>query len=212
MKVRDQTRAEELVNSLSHGLACLAGLIALPFLIVTLAGHSQVPTLIGAIVFGVTMVLLYMTSALYHALPPGKAKRVFEKLDHAAIYLFIAGSYTPFALGVLAGKWGWALFGAVWGLASVGITLKALNLLAHPILSTALYLVMGWLVLFAAAPLVAHIARPGLMWLVAGGLAYTAGVVFYLTDSRIRFGHSIWHLFVVGGSTCHFVAVLLYAN
>jgi hemolysin III len=156
-------------------------------------------------------VLLYFTSTLYHALPPGRAKRVFLKLDHGAIYLFIAGSYTPFALGVMGGAWGWTLFGLVWAMALMGIALKAFDRLSHPWLSTGLYLAMGWLVLIAAVPLVERVPSAGLTLLVAGGVAYTAGVVFFMLDSRVRYAHAIWHLFVAAGTTLHYFAVLGYA-
>jgi hemolysin III len=157
------------------------------------------------------MVLLYLTSTLYHALPAGRAKRIFLKLDHGAIYLFIAGSYTPFALGALAGSWGWTLFGLVWSLAAVGITLKTFGRLSQTWLSTGLYLVMGWLVLIAAVPLMQKVPLPGIELLVAGGLAYSAGVVFFVLDSRLRYAHAVWHGFVAAGTACHFFAVLGFA-
>ena len=144
-------------------------------------------------------------------MPAGRAKRVFMKLDHGAIYLFIAGSYTPFALGVLGGPWGWTLFGIVWSLAVVGVALKAMDRLSHPWVSTALYLVMGWLVLVAAVPLVQRVPAAGVALLLAGGIAYTAGVVFFMLDSRWRYAHAVWHSFVVAGTTFHFFAVLGYA-
>lgn len=207
---RPQSLGEEIANCVSHGVALLAAVVAVPFLIAA-AKDLGVANVIGAGVFAVTMVLLYLTSTLYHALPAGRAKRIFQKLDHGAIYLFIAGSYTPFALGALAGPWGWTLFGLVWGLAAVGTMLKAFDLLTHPWLSTGLYLLMGWLVLIAAVPLVEHVALPGVVLLVAGGIAYTAGVVFFILDSRWRYAHAVWHGFVVAGTGCHFFAVLSYS-
>jgi hemolysin III len=210
MTERPQTLGEEIANSVSHGVALLAAIAAAPILIdaTRLLGAANV---VGAVVFAATMVLLYLTSTLYHALPPGRAKRVFMKLDHGAIYLFIAGSYTPFALGVLGGPWGWTLFGVVWSIAAVGVTLKAFDRLSHPWLSTGLYLVMGWLALIAAAPLVERMAQPGLALLLAGGLAYTVGVVFFMLDSRLRYAHTVWHGFVAAGTGFHFFAVLNYA-
>jgi len=210
MTERPQTLGEEIANSLSHGVALLAAIAAVPILIdaTRLLGAANV---VGAVVFAATMVLLYLTSTLYHALPPGRAKRVFMKLDHGAIYLFIAGSYTPFALGVLGGPWGWTLFGVVWSIAAVGVTLKAFDRLSHPWLSTGLYLVMGWLALIAAAPLVERMPQPGLALLLAGGLAYTVGVVFFMLDSRLRYAHTVWHGFVAAGTGFHFFAVLNYA-
>jgi hemolysin III len=210
MKTRPQSLGEEIANSVSHGVALLAAIGAVPFLIAS-ARRLSLASFIGTLVFAATMVLLYLASTLYHALPAGRAKRIFLKLDHGAIYLFIAGSYTPFALGALGGPWGWTLFGLVWSLAVIGVTLKAFDRLSHPWLSTGLYLVMGWLVLIAAVPLIEKVPLPGLIWLVAGGLAYTTGVVFFVLDSRVRYAHAVWHGFVVAGTGCHFFAVLGYA-
>lgn len=207
---RAQSLGEEIANSVSHGVALLAAIAALPFLLAA-ASHLGVADVVGASVFAATMVLLYLISTLYHALPAGRAKRVFMRLDHGAIYVFIAGSYTPFALGVLGGPWGWTLFGLVWSLAVLGVTLKAVDRLSHPWLSAGLYLVMGWLVLIAVVPLVERVPLPGIALLVAGGLAYTIGVVFFMLDSRFRYAHAVWHGFVVAGSGCHFFAVLGYA-
>jgi len=211
MEVRPQTRGEEIANSVSHGVALLAAAVAVPFLIIAAARHGGAANVVGACVFATTMLLLYGTSTLYHALPESRAKRVFMKLDYSAIYLFIAGSYTPFAFGVLGGPWGWTLFGLVWSMAAFGVTLKAFDRLSHPILSTGLYLAMGWLVLIAAGPLVERVPAMGLALLAAGGLAYTAGVVFFLLDSRYRFAHAVWHVFVAAGTGFHFFAVLGYA-
>jgi len=209
MTDRIQTPAEEWANSLSHGLGFLAALALAPILIVQARGATAV---VGASVFAATMVLLYAASTLYHALPAGRAKRVFTTLDHSAIYLFIAGSYTPFALGALSGPWGWTLFGLVWFMALAGVVLKSVRLLDHAWLSTGLYLAMGWLVLVAAVPLIQRVATPGLWLLVAGGLAYSLGVVFFALDSRIRFAHAVWHGFVLLGTGLHVSAVLGYAG
>jgi hemolysin III len=211
MTIRIQTLGEEIANSVSHGFGLLAALVAVPLLLVVTAQHGAAINIVGVSIFAATLLALYAVSTIYHALPEGRAKRVFLKLDHAAIFVFIAGCYTPFALGPLHGQLGWSLLAAVWGLAAVGVTLKALDRLAHPWLSTALYLVMGWLVVFAAGPLFAHVPLAGILWLAAGGIAYTLGVGFFLADSRFRFGHAIWHLFVLAGTTCHFVAVLDYS-
>ncbi|MFZ2295084.1 MAG: hemolysin III family protein, partial [Polaromonas sp.] len=192
MTERTQSLGEEIANSVSHGVALLAAIGAVPFLIVS-ARNLGAASFIGVIVFAATMVLLYLTSTIYHALPDGPAKRVFLKLDYGAIYLFIAGSYTPFALGALGGAWGWTLFGLVWSLALIGITLKVFDRLTHPWLSTGLYLLMGWLVLIAAVPLLKQVPLQSLIWLVAGGLAYTVGVLFFVLDSRIRYSHAVWH-------------------
>jgi len=210
MTKRPQSLGEEIANSVSHGVALVAAVASVPFLIAS-ARHQSATGFVGTLVFAATMVLLYLASTLYHALPGGRAKRVFLKLDHGAIYLFIAGTYTPFALGALSGAWGWSLFGVVWLLAAIGITLKALDRLTHPWLSTGLYLAMGWLVVVAAVPLLERVPLSGVMWLVAGGVAYTVGVVFFVFDSRIRYSHAVWHGFVAMGTACHFVAVQNYA-
>jgi len=207
---REQSVGEEIANSISHGVACLMAIGAAPVLLYLVADKGAA-NIVGASIFVGTMVLLYLISALYHALPEGRAKRVFMRLDHGFIYLFIAGTYTPFTLGALSGPWGWTLFGIIWGLAAIGVVMKACNWLSHPWLSTGLYLLMGWLVLIAAIPMLEKVAPAGIAWLVAGGLAYTFGVVFYVLDSRLRFAHFIWHLFVMGGTSCHFFAVLWYA-
>jgi hemolysin III len=204
---RPQSVGEEIANSVVHGVALILAIVALPLLIDATHGLG-LPSFIGTCVFAATMILLYLTSTLYHSLPVGPTKRAVLRLDHGAIYFFIAGSYTPFALGAANGSWGWTLFGLVWSLAIIGAVLKALDRLSHPWLSTGLYLVMGWLVLIAAIPLVEHIPRHGVEWLMAGGLAYTVGVIFFVLDSRLRYSHAVWHCFVVAGTGCHFLAVI----
>lgn len=206
---RPQSLGEEIANSAIHGAALLATIVAVPFLIGSVR-HVSVLHVTGTCVFAITMVLLYLTSTLYHSLPSGRAKHAILKLDHGAIYFFIAGSYTPFALGAVNGYWGWLLLGLVWSLALLGATLKVLDRLSHPWLSTGLYLAMGWLVLIAAVPLVEHIPHQGLVLLVSGGVAYTVGVLFYTLDSRLRYSHAVWHCFVVVGTGCHLSAVLSY--
>lgn len=208
---REQSLAEEIANSISHAIALAAALAGTPFLIMHAVRHGDAGFIVGTSIFSATMIILYLASALYHALPAGKAKRVFRVIEHSAIYLLIAGTYTPFTLGVLRGAWGWTLFGIVWGLAATGVALKAFNQASHPILSTGLYLLMGWVIVIAADPLFARVPTAGLLWLLAGGLSYTAGVAFFATDSRLRYGHFIWHLFVIAGTACHYFAVLWYA-
>ena len=210
MSERPQSLGEEIANSVSHGVALVAAIIGAPFLIIAARDYGAA-NVVGASVFAATMILLYLSSTLYHAIRPGRLKQVFRKLDHSAIYFFIAGSYTPFALGALGGPWGWTLFGIVWTLAVAGTLLKTFNRLSHPWLSTGLYLVMGWLVLIAAVPLAERVTGPGIALLVAGGIAYTAGVAFYMLDSRLRYAHAIWHGFVAAGTGFHFFAVLNYA-
>jgi hemolysin III len=211
MDERAQSLGEEIANSVSHGFGFLAAVVAAPILIVATARHGSAINIAGASIFSAAMVLLYCASTLYHALPGKRVKAIFKKLDHGAIYLLIAGTYTPFTLGVLAGAWGALLLAAVWSLAVAGVALKSFDRLAHPLLSTGLYLVMGWLVVIAIGPVVDRIPLPGLALLAAGGLAYTAGVFFFVMDSRLRYAHFVWHLFVVAGTTCHFFAVLWYA-
>lgn len=208
---RTQTLGEEIANSLSHGVGLLAATIAVPVLVLAAAQRGGAMGIVGASVFAATVLLLYFTSTIYHALPDNRAKRLFQLLDHGAIYLLIAGTYTPFTLGVLRGTWGWTLFGMIWGLALAGVVLKIVCGLRYPTFSTGLYLVMGWLALIAAKPLWLHVPTWGIAWLLAGGIAYTVGVVFFWMDDRLRYGHFVWHLFVLVGTTCHFIAVLQYA-
>jgi hemolysin III len=208
---RPSSPGEELANSISHGVGLVLVLIAAPVLLVTAARRGGTAAVVGASIFTATMVLLYLSSTLYHALPRNKAKRVLRVLDHSAIFLLIAGTYTPFTLGVLRGAWGWTLLGLVWSLAVLGIVLKAVGGLRHPVLSTGLYLGMGWLILIAVRPLWLRVPLPGLLWLAAGGLAYTAGVAFFAAEP-MRFSHFVWHLFVLAGTACHFLAVLWYAT
>lgn len=206
---RAQTVGEEIANSISHAVGFLGALIALPALVVDAVPHGAA-AIVGAAVFAASMAFLYLTSTLYHALAPNRAKRVFQILDHGAIYLLIAGTYTPFTLGVLRGPWGWTLFGCIWALAGAGIVLKAVGGVRDPRLSTGLYLAMGWLILIAAKPLWHAMPGWGLFWLATGGAAYTAGVGFYAAD-RLRYAHFVWHLCVLAGTTCHVLAVLRYA-
>jgi hemolysin III len=207
---RLQTRGEEMANCISHALGVLAALAAVPVLVMA-AAERGAAAVVGTSVFAGSMVLLYAVSTIYHALPQTPAKSLFRLLDHIAIYLLIAGTYTPFTLGVLRGGWGWTLFGLVWGLAIVGIFLKAFAGVRSEVFSVMLYLAMGWLCLIAAGPIISIVPAWGLVWLLAGGLAYTIGVVFYALDHRVQYCHFVWHLFVIAGTACHFVAVLGYA-
>ena len=211
MRAEAELLGEEIANSVSHGVGLLASLAAIPFLIAATIRRGGPFDIVGASVFSATIVLLYAASTLYHALPDNKAKRVFRVLDHGAVFLLIAGTYTPFTLGALRGPWGWTLLGLVWSLAAVGIVLTALAGFRYPRLSTGVYLGMGWLMLVAIKPLWLGVPLTGVLWLLAGGLAYTAGVVF-LTAKRMRYSHFVWHLFVLAGSTCHFIAVYRYAG
>jgi hemolysin III len=209
---RPQTWGEELANSISHGIGFLLAVASLPVLLGFAQGNGSTMNNVAVCVFSATMMLLYLVSAVYHAVPAGRAKELLNRCDHAAIYLFIAGSYTPFVLGVLRGGWGWSMFGVVWAMAALGVAAKLLNRLKHPLWSTGLYVAMGWVAVLAAAPLLARMPGAGLAWLIAGGVSYTAGAVVFLYDSRVKYAHFVWHLFVLGGSACHFFAVLGYAS
>jgi hemolysin III len=198
----------ERFSSLSHvvgGVLAIAGTIVL---IVLAAERGDPWRIVSFSVYGATLIFLYTSSGLYHALS-GRARRVFRRLDHAAIYLLIAGTYTPFALGPLRGPWGWSLFGVLWGLAVLGIVQEFIPQRTRR-MSMIFYIVMGWLIVIAVDPLTRHLAPGGLMWLLAGGLFYTLGVIFFIFDEKWRFGHEIWHLFVLAGSIAQYGAVLLY--
>jgi hemolysin III len=208
---REQSRGEEIANSISHGAGLIAALAGTPFLILHAVRLDDARFIVGASIFCATVILLYFASAFYHALPFGKAKRCFRIIEHCAIFFLIAGTYTPLTLGLLHGAFGWTLFGIIWGLAIAGVVLKAFFKASYPILSTGLYLMMGWLLVIAVKPLFDRMPTAGLCWLIAGGLSYTAGVIFFATDSRVPYGHLIWHLFVIAGTTCHFFLILWYA-
>lgn len=206
-----QSRGEEVANAVSHGAGLLATLAFLPVLIVVAARRHDAWGVVGAAVFGISMALLYSTSLFYHAMPHRTlAKRVWRVLDHSAIYILIAGTYTPFALGALRGPVGYTLFGVMWGCAAVGVVLKSVGGFGYPKLSTVMYVVMGWAALFVLKPMWERVGPQGLAWVLAGGLAYTGGVVFYARD-KYPYRHFLWHLCVVAGSACHGWAVLWYA-
>jgi hemolysin III len=205
---RDQSLGEEIANSVSHGVGALAAMAVTPIMIVKAKGAAAV---VGVSIFGATMILLYLSSTLYHAFPHSKTKRVFNIFDHGAIFLLIAGTYTPFTLGVLRGIWGWSLLIVVWILAILGVVLKSVAGAKSTKLSTGLYLAMGWLAVFAIKPFWLNMPAAGLIWLVAGGVMYSAGVAFFVAE-RIRYSHFIWHLFVMAGTACHVVAVIGYAH
>lgn len=207
---RPQSAGEEVANSISHGAGFVAAVIGTPFLLAEAARVGSIADVIGATVFIVTVMLAYLASTLYHAVPWQRAKSILRAVDHGSIFLLIAGTYTPFTLGVLRGGWGWTLFGLVWTLALAGVVMKSLGGVRLHRLSLAIYLGMGWLIVIAIVPLVERMPPAGLAWLVAGGLAYTGGVVFYALD-RYRYCHFIWHLFVIAGTACHFMAVIGYA-
>lgn len=199
---------EEIANSATHGVGAALSVAGLVVLVVIAALRGTALQVLACAVYGATLVLLYLSSTLYHALTNGRAKRVFRILDHASIYLLIAGTYTPFTLVALRGAWGWSLFGVVWALAVAGVVLKCFFTGRFHALSTTVYVLMGWLAVVAIRPLLGAIPWSGFLWLLAGGLLYTLGVVFFA--SRRRYAHAVWHLFVLAGSACHFLAVYRY--
>jgi hemolysin III len=197
-----------LANAITHGVGAALAIAGAVYLIVV-STHGSARTVIGCTVFSVTLVLVYICSTLYHSLVRTRARHVFRVLDHAAIYLLIAGTYTPFTLIALKGWVGWTLFGIEWGLAVVGIVFKSVAIGRFEVLSAVVYLLQGWLAIVAVRPLAGAIGAHGMAWLMAGGLAYTAGVVFFALD-RIRYFHAAWHIFVLAGSVAHFFAILLH--
>jgi hemolysin III len=205
-------RRAELANTLTHGAGAVASAAGAAVLVTLTALRGDAWGVIGSAVFGATLVLLYTASTLYHATVREALKARLKVLDHSAIYLLIAGTYTPFTLIGLGGGWGWSLFGAAWGLAAAGVVFKLFFTGRFPRTSTALYIAMGWMVLVAIVPMLHRLPGGVLLWLLAGGLAYTGGTIFY--HGRRRYSHAVWHLFVLAGSACHFVAaaVLLLAR
>lgn len=206
----DQSLGEEIANSISHGLGFLGGIAITPFLILEAIPFGTA-AVVGASIFAFTILVLYISSALYHAFPVSRTKGLFQLFDHSAIYLLIAGTYTPFTLGVLKGPWGWTMFGLMWSFALFGVVTKSIIGARKTKLSTLLYVAMGWMGLLAIKPLWNNMEKWGLIWLLAGGLLYTVGVLFYLAK-KWKYMHFIWHLFVLGGTACHVVAVMKYAN
>jgi len=201
---------EELANSITHGLGLLLSAAGFVALVVVAGLHGTIWHVIGCSVYGLSLVVLYSASTLYHTTRSARAKRILRLVDHAAIYLLIAGTYTPFTLICLSGPWGWTLFSIVWSLAVLGIAFKIVYGHRHEHLSLGIYLAMGWMCLIAARPIVAAVPTGGLILLVAGGLAYTAGTIFYAKDDSVKYFHAVWHLFVLLGSVLHFCAVFFY--
>lgn len=203
-----QSHEEERASMLTHGLGALLSVAALAWMLET--AHRELFRTLGALAFGGSLVLLYTISTLYHAISTPRLKELLRVFDHACIYVLIAGSYTPLTLVSLRGPWGWTLLGVIWFLCVAGILIKFRLRSNHAAAwSTALYLFMGWLVVLAAGPVVRALPVPGLVWLVAGGVCYTLGVVFFV-GTRLKYHHAIWHLFVVAGSACHVVVTVRY--
>ena len=205
----EYSKGEELANSISHGVGAGLGIAALSVLVVLASVYGDAWRIVSFSVYGTTLVLLFLMSTLYHSITHPKAKHVFKVLDHIAIYLLIAGTYTPFTLITLRGTLGWVLFGLIWGLAAVGIVFKSFWINRYPAASLILYIAMGWLVLIAIYPMFQNLATGGMVLLGAGGLSYTAGAGLYAWE-RLPYNHFIWHMCVLAGAICHFLAILLY--
>jgi hemolysin III len=201
---------EEIANSISHGLGLVLAIAAVPVLVLSAMRIGSIGFIVGVSVFGGTMVFLYLASTLYHSVTHEGAKRFFRLFDHSAIFLLIAGTYTPFGLGVLRGPWGSTLLVIVWSLALIGVMMKVIVGTRYSWISIVLYLVMGWLAVVAIKPILVLVPAPGILLILAGGIAYTSGLSFFAAH-RLRYNHFIWHLFVIAGTTCHFFAVLWYA-
>ena len=199
----------ERFNSISHLLGAIFALIGLTVLVVFASQQGDPWKIVSFSIYGTTLFLLYTVSTLYHSWT-GPAKHLLQKLDHVAIYLLIAGTYTPFTLLTLRGSWGWSLFGIVWGLAIAGIILDSLHRKGKRTLQLVIYVLMGWMIIIAIYPLTQNLPSGGLFWLTAGGLFYTGGIGFYVFDKKLRHGHGIWHLFVLAGSISHYLAIVLY--
>ncbi len=201
--------AEEIANSITHGLGVLLSVAGLTLLVTFAAHQADVWRVVSFSIYGTTLVLVFLASTLYHSFQHPKAKRIFKTIDHCSIYVFIAGSYTPFLLVSMRSTMGWALFSVIWILAVAGIIFKVTFGLRFEKLSIGTYMFMGWLVLVASSELMNKLPLGGIYWLLAGGLVYTSGVLFYLWE-RLPFNHAIWHIFVLVGSVCHFLSVYLY--
>ncbi|MCK4586872.1 MAG: hemolysin III family protein [Gammaproteobacteria bacterium] len=201
----------EKLNTITHLVGAVAALAGLVILVVFAALKGDPWKIVSFSVYGTTLFGLYVVSTLYHG-SGGKLKETLSILDHQAIYLLIAGTYTPFTLVTLRGTWGWSLFGAIWGIAALGIVLDALPTVrkGRRILPVILYVVMGWLILIALGPLLRHLPMMGFWWLAAGGLFYTLGIVFYALSDKLIHAHGIWHLFVIVGSVCHYISIFMY--
>jgi hemolysin III len=208
-KTKAYTIAEEIAHALTHGVGAIAAIVGLIFMLVWAVSYGDTFHVVSASIYGASLILLYLASTLYHAFPWPRIKAFFQQMDHAAIYVLIAGTYTPFALVNLRGPWGWSLLGVVWGIAVVGVIMEVAMKERKKWLSLSLYLGMGWMALIMIKPMIDSVEPGGLWLLLAGGLAYTFGVIFYVWKS-LRFHHAIWHLFVLAGSVLHFFSVFYF--
>lgn len=206
-----QTKGEEIANSIIHGVGGALSIAALVLLVVFAVRWGGARHVVSYAIYGSTLVILYILSTLYHAIQEPDIKNFLEILDHCAVYLLIAGTYTPFTLVVLKGGWGWSLFGVVWGLTVIGVVLKFYTIKKMVVLSTLIYIAMGWICIVAIKQIVAALAPAGVFWLVLGGMLYSLGTIFYIWR-KVLFHHAIWHVFVLAGSACHFFCILLYVT
>lgn len=206
----EQTRKEEIANSISHGIGVVFAIVAAPFLIYYAVQHGDALIVTGAGVFIFSAILLYFSSTLFHGLRDGKAKDVFQVFDHIAIFILIAGTYTPFTVGILQGTFGWFMLALIWFVAIVGITLRLWLGKSNMKIYVVFYLLMGWMIFIGIKPLIENMELAGLLWLAFGGAAYTLGVIFYLLPRR-TYTHFVWHLFVLAGTSAHFIAVMFYS-
>jgi hemolysin III len=206
---RSQSLGEEIANSITHGIGAALSLAALVILIVFASKYGDAWRVVSFCIYGTTLFFLYTASTLYHSFPDGKVKRFFRILDHSSIFLLIAGTYTPLTLVSMRGPWGWTLFGLVWAMAIGGIVAKVFLINKFKIVSLLLYVAMGWLIVFAAKPMMNMVPYGMIVWLVIGGLCYTCGILFYAIK-KVPYFHMVWHLFVLGGSICHFIGILFY--
>jgi len=208
-KSRAYTIKEEILSTLSHGIGMGLGIAALVILSVIALHQYNILKIVSSVLFGTTIIIMYFASTLYHAIPFQASKRFFKTLDHASIYLLIAGSYTPFSLVTLHGAWGWSLFGITWGLACIGLVFKIFFVYRFDLVSTIIYILIGWLAIIAIDPIFHQLPLGGIIWLILGGCCYTLGTIFYIWEKPL-YTHCIWHLFVLAGTICHFFAVLNY--
>ena len=209
LSVREQTSNEEIANSVTHGFGVVLSVAALPVLVALASIKGNIWHVVSCTIYGSTLIVLYLSSTLYHCFRSPRAKRIFMLADHSAIFLLIAGTYTPFTLVSMRGPWGWTLFGLIWGFAITGIAMTYFFLGRYRLLFTMLYLGMGWLVIIAFRPLLAAISLEGIFWIVGGGAFYSLGVIFYLWEN-LKYGHAVWHVLVLAGSVCHFFGILFH--
>ena len=210
IEIPKYTLAEELVSAISHGIGALLSIAGLVLCVIFSAMHNSAIAVVSSCIYGSTLIILYMMSTMYHALKVNNAKRVFRIIDHCSIFLLIAGTYTPYTLVALGGALGWTLFGIVWAAAILGVVLNSVDLNKFKVFSMICYLAMGWVIIFAFKPLTKAIAMPGRWLLIAGGIIYTVGAIFYGIGKKIKYMHSIFHIFVLAGSILHFFSILLY--